>query len=159
MDYPSKNYNQVLDDFAINELLQTIKSVEATSDYEADLIAVLLIRQISNSLNPTIINQYRQAIHDSTQTLHSLDLFMPPQSIELPPLQVPQPKFKIPNDVKLTPIDGASEWGYIIGYYLAYSPHQLQWVYRYIIYLDKTSPSVGWVSMTTAWEEEIECGE
>lgn len=156
-----KGYSQALEDYALTNLLETVKQIyPILTESESSLIAALLIKQSLQAINFELVSNYLHSI----RTAHSVDAFTAPitleypQSLQLPNLlETPSPHYAIGDRVRLTPIDGASEWGTLIGYYLCYAAHRCQWMYRYILFLDQSSTSAAWVKATFAWEDEIEC--
>jgi hypothetical protein len=45
----------------------------------------------------------------------------------------------------------------VIGRFYLPAPHRgLQWSWKYLILLDKDSPSAAWVAADTAWENDLE---
>lgn len=156
-----KGYSQALEDYALTNLLETLKQTyPILIPSESSLIAALLIKQLVQAINFELVSNYLHSI----RTAYSVDAFTTPitleypQSLQLPNLsETPSPYYAIGDRVRLTPVDGVTEWGTLIGNYLCYATHRCQWVYRYIIFLDETSTSAAWVKATFAWEDEIEC--
>lgn len=156
-----KGYSQALEDYALTNLLEILKQTYSIlTESESSLIAALLIKQLLQGMNFELVSNYLHSI----RTAYSVDAFTTPitleypQSLQLPNLlEIPAPYYAIGDRVRLTPIDGASEWGTLIGYYLCYAAHRCQWMYRYILFLDQSSTSAAWVKATFAWEDEIEC--
>lgn len=109
------------------------------------------------AINPELVSQYLHAIGD--RNLFAVPITLEyPQSTEFPNLlNLPVPRYAIGVKVRLAPVLGAAEWGTLIGFYWGYAPHRCQWMYRYIIYLDRDSPSAAWIQSTFTWENEIEC--
>lgn len=155
-----KGYSQALNDYALTNLLETVKQTyPILTASESSLIAALLIKQSLQAINFELVSNYLHAIHNA----YLVDAFTAPitleypQSLALPNLSsIPSPYYAIGDRVRLTPVDGATEWGTLIGYYLCYAAHRCQWVCRYILFLDETSPSAAWIKSTFAWEDEIE---
>lgn len=156
-----KAYSQALEDYALTNLLETLKQVyPILTASESSLIAALFIKQLLQAINFELVSNYLHSI----RAAYSVDPFTAPitleypQSLQLPNLlEIPAPNYVIGDRVRLTPIDGASEWGTLIGYYLCYAAHRCQWVYRYILFLDQSSTSAAWIKATFAWEDEVEC--
>lgn len=156
-----KGYSQAMQDYALTNLLETLKQIyPILTESESSLIAALLIKQLLQSINFELVSNYLHSI----RTAYSVDAFTTPialeypQSLQLPNLsETPSPYYAIGDRVRLTPIDGATEWGTLIGYYLCYATHHCQWMYRYILFLDQSSTSAAWVKATFAWEDEVEC--
>ena len=155
-----KGYSQAMEDYALTNLLETLKQTYSIlTESESSLIAALLIKQLLQAINFELVSNYLHSI----RTAHSVDAFTASitleysQSLQLPNLlEIPAPYYAIGDRVRLTPIDGATEWGTLIGYYLCYAAHRCQWVYRYILFLDERSTSAAWVKATFVWEDEVE---
>lgn len=164
MNNTSKNTStrnqSVYPDDAIAQLLLAVQKINPTlTAFESSQITTLLIKQLAVTLNCEIINNYLQAKRLGQQDIFSVPITREyPQSVELPNLlNTPPPNYSIGSKVRLTPIDGATEWGTLIGNYLAYAPRVREWQWKYILFLDKDSPSADWVKTTNAWQDEIEC--
>ncbi|BAY10857.1 hypothetical protein [Calothrix sp. NIES-2098] len=153
-------YSQALKDYAIANFLEALQQTNSILlPSESSLIAALLIEKLPQAIDPELVSHYLHVVREG----YAIDAFTTPitleypQSVELPQLSdIPAPCYSVGTKVRLTPIDGAAEWGTLIGYYLCYAPHRCRWMYRYILYLESNSPSAAWMKSTFAWEEEIE---
>ncbi|MGI2906958.1 hypothetical protein [Tolypothrix sp. VBCCA 56010] len=164
MNNTSKNTStrnqSVHPDDAIAILLLAVQKINPTlTAFESSQITTKLISQLALTINSEIINNYLQAIHYGQQDIFSAPITREyPQGVELPNLlNISPPNYSIGSKVRLTPIDGATEWGTLIGYYLCYASHRCKWQWKYILFLDFDSPSADWVKTTFAWQDEIEC--
>ena len=156
----STRNQSVYPDDATAELLLTVQKINPNlTAFESSQITTKLISQLAAAINPEIINNYLQAKHLGQQDIFSAPITREyPQGVELPNLlNTPPPDYSIGSKVRLTPIDGATEWGTLIGNYLAYAPRVRKWQWKYILFLDFDSPSAAWVKTTFAWQDEIEC--
>jgi hypothetical protein len=43
-----------------------------------------------------------------------------------------------------------------IEHYYAYAAHHCQWMWKYVIWIEKDSVSASWCVATTAWEDELQ---
>ena len=164
MNNTSKNTStrnqSVYPDDAIAILLLAVEKINPNlTPFESSQITTLLIEQLALTINSEIINNYLQAKHLGQQDIFDAPITREyPQGVELPNLlNTPPPDYSIGSKVRLTPIDGATEWGTLIGYYLCYAEHHCKWQWKYILFLDFDSPSADWVKTTNAWQDEIEC--
>ena len=48
-----------------------------------------------------------------------------------------------------------SDFGIILGHFYAYALHRCCWAWKYVVLLDKNSPSSAWCIADTAWEEDL----
>ncbi len=153
-------YSQALSDYAIANVLKAVQEAHPTiSQAESSLIAALVIEQLPKAVNSNLVSRYLHAIHNAQQQ----DVFTAPITLEYPQsVNLPNcsnlPLLVYNNGVKvrLTPVNGATEWGTLIGAYLAYACHRCCWMYRYVLWLDKDSPSAAWLKATCVWEDDIE---
>jgi hypothetical protein len=155
-----KGYAQSLEDYGITNVLKALQQIHPTLlSSESSLIINLLMNQFSQVINPELIDRYLHTIRNGQQNYFNAPITLEyPPSINLPDLsKINNPCYSIGTKVRLTPIDGAAEWGTLVGYYLCYSLHHCKWMYRYILFLDQTSPSAAWIKSSFAWEDEIEC--
>jgi hypothetical protein len=153
-------YDRALEDYAIKAVIQAVadNAGRPISFQESSLVTALLIEQLPQLFNRELIASYLDAIQKEQQqevSVGALTLKYP-QSIELPVREQTQPRrYQDWQKIRLIPLDGDdSEWGTIIGSYLAY--HHCRWSWRYVLWLDRDSTSAGWLRATLAWEAEIE---
>ncbi len=80
------------------------------------------------------------------------------RSIELPSNfpDVDKPCFYDGQKLRWIPQGEKSDWGVAIGRFYNYAPHRRCWMWCYLIWLDKNSPSASWILADTAWEEDLE---
>lgn len=166
-------YQQAIDDFSITNLLaqlQNFSSPEFVSqpiaESESELIASLLVEQLANNLGSQLVAAYLKAIRRGNQEVLPEPISLQyPQSTELPadfPTSASCPRFMDGDYLRLhsIPIDGEAQTetdvGRCIGRYFAYAPHHCQWMWKYVVWLDRDSISASWCSATTAWEDELE---
>jgi len=71
------------------------------------------------------------------------------------PDNVPPPKLKIGDRVRWYPLP-TQDFGIITGLEYAPTNRLPSWNWRYVVWLDARSPSYTWVSVDTAWEEDLE---
>ncbi len=163
-----KAYQQALSDFGLEDLLETISNY-SDEDFEAGLmklkpgevetLAALLIQHWSNSLNGKLLGGYLNAIrHGNSELLpNSIN-----QEIKFPDSGLPNnfPNVKNPHFCEGQKVGWKSstnndDWGIILGHFYAYAPHLCSWTWKYVVWLNHTSPSAAWVSADTAWEEDL----
>lgn len=158
-------YQQALDDFGIIELQQKLSLFTSIKleEEELDSLVVLLLQQLTTNLNQHLIADYLNAIRrrdkDVICGLNPITIKEISQPISLPDNflnSAPPPRFLYGNKVRWIPASGNSDWGIILGRFYAYARHRCQWGWKYIVLLDKNSPSSGCVVADTAWEEDIE---
>ncbi len=166
-------YEQALHDFALTDLLTHLQSfsspefdTQPLTEPESELIAALLVGKLANNLDSHLVTTYLKAIRQGNQEVVPEPIGMEyPESTDLPadfPATAPSPRFIYGDRLRLCPVtlDGEEETetdtGRCIGRYYAYAPHQCQWMWKYVIWLDKDSVSAAWCVATTAWEDELE---
>lgn len=152
-------YDRALEDYAIKAVIQAVadNAGRPISFPESSLVTALLIEQLPELFNRELIASYLDAIQKEQQEVSVGSLTLKyPQSIELPVReQTPPKRYQDWQKICLIPLDeDDSEWGTIIGSYLAY--HHCRWSWRYVLWLDRDSTSAGWLRATLAWEAEIE---
>lgn len=167
-------YQQALHDFALIDLLtqlQSFSSLEFNSqpitEPESELIAALLVEKLAISIDSQLIAAYLKAIRQGNREVIPEPINLEyPESTDLPasfPTATPSPRFIYGDCLRLcpVPINGKTETqadtGRCIGRYYAYTPHHCQWMWKYVIWLDKDSLSASWCVATTAWEDELCC--
>lgn len=165
-------YQQALHDFALTDLLVQLQNFSSPefnnqpiTEPESELIAALLVEHIANSLNSQLVAAYLKAIRqDNREILPEPISLQYPDSTELPadfPDAAPSPHFIYGDCLRFrpVPIDGEAEteadFGRCIGRYFAYAPHRCQWMWKYVVWLDKNSLSASWCVATTAWEDDL----
>jgi hypothetical protein len=80
------------------------------------------------------------------------------RSIELPDHfpNVEKPRFCEGEKICWIPQGEKTDWGVVLGRFYNYAPHQKNWMWCYLIWLDKNSPSSAWIFADTAWEEDLQ---
>lgn len=168
------SYQQALDDFAIADLVTKVKKHCLCSQAsqrmqptfpELEMIAALLIKQLSLHLDCSLVEAYLKAIRIGNQEIvpEPISLEYPPDT-KLPPgfpVAVTTPRYTEGQILCLLPVlvdsdqETLTDFGCCIGRYYAYAPHHCQWMWRYVLWLDKDSVSASWCRATTAWEEHL----
>jgi hypothetical protein len=162
-------YQQALNDFAISDLLQRLKtysdrSYDATwvalKAQEAETLAAILIQTLTANLNGNLLAVYLDAIRsktlDASHPLSSLQL--PPPATDLPTTfpDVEMPRFLYGDRLCWLSNGEPSDWGVAIGRFYSFAPHRCCWQWCYLIWLDANSPSAAWVQADIAWEDDLE---
>lgn len=165
-----KGYQQALDDFGVSELLKKLNNFSDSGNdsqwmnlafEELDSIAAMLIGQLTASLKVSLISAYLKAIRYGdieaiSDSLMSDQLF--PQVTALP-IDFSPSVFQCGDYLRWKPLEASVEpdFGVVIGHFYLPAPHRgLQWSWKYLILLDKDSPSAAWVAADTAWENDLE---
>ncbi|MBW4549076.1 MAG: hypothetical protein KME25_32430 [Symplocastrum torsivum CPER-KK1] len=166
-------YQQALDDFAMTDLLAQLQKI-SSADFdsqpitqpESELIAALLVQQLAKNLDSQLVTAYFKAIRRGNQEVVPEPIGLEyPKSTGLPadfPTSAPAPRFTYGDRQRLCPIsvngetETETDTGRCIGSYYAYAPHHCEWMWKYVIWLDKESVSASWCIATTAWEDELE---
>ncbi|MEH2253325.1 hypothetical protein [Nostoc sp.] len=157
-----RSYLQALDDFGIAELLAKL------SDYcqqqEQETLAVVLIAQLTQSIDAELIANYLSALALSDAkgiAQNHQDLF--PEfinqklSVDLPddfPDTAKTPRFLYGD--RLRWLGSNTDWGIVIGRFYNFAPHLCCWSWCYLIWLSKDSLSAAWTSADIAWEKDLE---
>lgn len=158
-------YQQALDDFGINRLLEKLSQVGEIELQveERESLAALLIEQLTTDLNVDLIAQYLNAVDhkngDLISTLITIELNFLAQSVALAedfPRNSLSAYFQMGDKVRWKPIAEEPDWGMVIGRFYAYAQHRHHWSWKYVVWLDKNSPSSTWVVADVAWEEDLE---
>lgn len=71
------------------------------------------------------------------------------------PHQISNPRFQLGDRVQWQP-QPCQDFGTITGIQYAPASHLQAWAWKYIIWLDRHSPSRSWVITDTAWEIDLE---
>jgi len=158
-------YQQALNDFAVRDLLAEIQNSQHITSPESEMIAALLVEQLATNLDSHLVAAYLEAIEQGKREIIPEPISMEyPKSTELPanfPTAAPAPRFNYGDRTRLcfVPINGETEGetdtGQCIGHYYAYAPHHCEWMWKYVIWLDKESVSASWCVATTAWEDQL----
>jgi len=164
-----KGYQQALEDFVIPNLLTHLKTY-SDADFDAawmnltqpelESLAAILIRELTANLNGKVIAGFLNALrHGSTDTPPSLvHLVFPPPSIDLPANfpNVQTPRYLYGDKLRWIPDSDKTDWGVAIGRFYSFAPHHCAWMWCYLIWLDKLSPSSPWTVADIAWEDDLE---
>ena len=161
-------YQQALDDFGITELLSYLSNY-SDADFDAawmnlenqerHSLAAILVQQLTNSLKGKLIasclNAIRQGGSDVLSGLISIEI--PPQSIDLPANfpDVKTPRCLYGDKLRWISSEGEIDWGIAIGRFYSFAPHRYCWMWCYVLWLSKDSPSAAWKVTDTALEEEL----
>jgi hypothetical protein len=163
-----KGYQQALEDFAIPNLLTRLKTY-SDADFDAawmnltqpelESLAAILIRELTANLNGKAITGYLNALrHGSTDIPPSLvHLAFPPPSIDLP-VDFPNlqtPRYLYGDKLRWIPEGDKTDWGIAIGRFYSFAPHHCTWMWCYLIWLDKLSPSAAITVADLAWEDDL----
>jgi hypothetical protein len=171
-------YQQALEDFAIAKRcceaqiapLFTRLKTYSDADFDAvwmnltqlelESLAAILIRDLTANLNGKAIAGYLNGMrHGSTDIPPSLvHLVFPPSSIDLPANfpDVPTPRYLYGDKLRWIPDSDKTDWGIAIGRFYSFAPHHCAWMWCYLIWLDKLSPSAAWTVADIAWENDLE---
>ncbi|XGV97340.1 MAG: hypothetical protein ACAF41_32050 [Leptolyngbya sp. BL-A-14] len=162
-------YQQALNDFAISDLLQRLKTYSDSSfdatwvalkTQEAETLAAILIQTLTANLNSKLLAVYLDAIRSKTldvsRPLSSLHL--PPPTTDLPATfpDVEMPRFLYGDRLCWLSNGEPTDWGVAIGRFYSFAPHRCCWHWCYLIWLDADSPSAAWVKADIAWEDDLE---
>jgi hypothetical protein len=127
---------------------------------ELELLAVLFIQQLTNNLNGKLIRGYLNAIRHENSELLPTSIN---QEIQIPDSGLPNnfPDVEMPHYsegkiVRWTSTSKNPDWGIILGRFYAYASHRCRWSWKYVVLLDKNSPSSAWCLAEEAWEEDLE---
>ena len=168
----SDAYQQALAKFGISGLMKKLSSF-SDPDFDAhwmnleqqelESLATILIRQLTNNLKGKLIASCLNAIRhgDCDVQTQFIKIEIAPQSVELPinfpDIQVPH--FLYGDQLQWISDSGDTDWGVVIGRFYSFAPHRCYWMWGYLIWLDKNSPSATKKDTDTAWEEYLEALE
>ncbi len=71
------------------------------------------------------------------------------------PHHIPTPRFQLGDRVQWQP-QPTQDFGTVTGIQYVPAPHLQTWAWKYIIWLDRHSPSRLWILTDTAWETDLE---
>ncbi|MBD2014318.1 hypothetical protein H6F96_10075 [Microcoleus sp. FACHB-53] len=163
-----KAYQQALSDFGFEELLEKITNY-SDADFDAEqmnlepeeveTLTTILIQHWSNSLNGKLLGGFLNAIRHGNSEILSDSMS---QEIQLPDSGLPNnfPDVEMPHysegkTVRWFSAIENSDWGIILGRFYAYAPHRCCWAWKYVVLLDKNSPSEEWCVADVAWENDL----
>lgn len=158
-------YQQVLDHFALSNLLHGLKTYLDTArvslefqDIEA--LAAILIQTLTVNLNDSLLASYVEAIRynkvEALGNLSSLKLPQPSTSLPTSFPNVEMPQFLYGDRLRWISDGEVTDWGIVIGRFYSFAPHSCHWAWCYLIWLDPDSSSSSWVTADIAWEEDLE---
>jgi hypothetical protein len=83
---------------------------------------------------------------------------VPPSSTELPANfpNVQTPRYLYGDKLRWICNDDKADWGIAIGRFYSFAPHHCAWMWCYLIWLDKLSPSANRIVADIAWENDLE---
>jgi hypothetical protein len=83
---------------------------------------------------------------------------VPPSSTELPANfpNVGTPRYLYGDKLRFLCDDDKTDWGIVSGRFYSFAPHHCAWMWCYLIWLDKLSPSATRVVADIAWEDDLE---
>ncbi len=164
-----KAYQQALDDFCIEELLEKLSNY-CDEDFDAapmnlepeelESLASILLMHFIKSINGKLISGYLNAIRHGNSEILSNSLS---QEIQLPKTGLPSnfpnvetPHYSEGKNVRWKSNIENPDWGIVLGRFYAYASHLCGWAWKYVVLLDKNSPSSAWVVADVAWEDDLE---
>ena len=164
-----KTYQQALDDFGVTDLISHIRNyadeefnaaVMNLEEQELESLAAILIQRLISSLNGKAIANYLNAIRhgDSHVIFDPTHWEIPSLSMDLPE-NFPEgvtPCYAEGDRIRWRTLTNTTDWGIAIGRFYAYARHRCQWAVCYLVKLDRNSPSAAWVTVDTAWEDDLE---
>lgn len=162
------SYQQALSDFGIEELCEKISNY-SDDDFDAakmhlelpeiELLAAIFVQQLTNNLNGKKISGYLNAIrHGNFELLpSSINQEIQFSDSGLPNNfpDVEMPHYSEGKTVRWKSACENSDWGIVLGRFYAYAPHLCRWSWKYVVLLDKNSPSSDWCVADVAWEKDL----
>jgi hypothetical protein len=168
-DVYQQGYQQAKEDFAIANLLTRLKTYSDT-DFDAvwmnltqpelESLAAILIRELTTNLNGKGIADYLNAVRQGSANIPGslIHQTFPPPSLDLPTNfpNVGTPRYLYGDKLRWICDDDKADWGVVIGRFYSFAPHHCAWMWCYLIWLDKVSPSANRVVADIAWEDDLE---
>jgi len=168
-DVYQQGYQQAKEDFAIANLLTRLKTYSDT-DFDAvwmnltqpelETLAAILIRDLTSNLNGKAIADYLNAVRQGSANIPGslIHQTFPPPSLDLPTNfpNVGTPRYLYGDKLRWICDDDKADWGVVIGRFYSFAPHHCAWMWCYLIWLDKLSPSATRVVADIAWEDDLE---
>ena len=160
-----EGYQQAKEDFAIANLLTQLKNYSDTpktnpTQPELESLAAILIRQSTANLNGKAITDYLNAIRQGSANIPPslVHLVFPPPSLDLPANfpNIGTPRYLYGDKLRFLCDDDKTDWGIAIGRFYSFAPHHGAWMWCYLIWLDKLSPSANRIVADIAWEDDLE---
>jgi hypothetical protein len=165
----SRGYQQALDDFGITKLLAKLSNYSKVDKSarinlgreELESVAAILITQFTESINGQLIAKYLHTIRHGHRDIipGCIKPKFQAQSIHLPtcfPDKVKAPHFVYGDKLRWRFPGSNTEWGIVIGRFYNFASHRCCWMWCYLIWLSKDSPSAAWIVADTAWEDDLE---
>lgn len=163
-----KFYQQALSDFGIEKLLEKISNY-SDADFDAgrmnlepeevEILGTLLIQHFINSLNGKLLSGFLNAIrHGNSEILPdsiSQEIQLPESGLPINFPNVKTPDYAEGKTVRWKSAIENSDWGIVLGRFYAYAPHRCCWAWKYVVLLDKNSPSSDWCVADVAWENDL----
>jgi hypothetical protein len=163
-------YQQALDDFGVSELLEKLRNFSNSGNVsqwmnltceELDSIAAMLIGQLTASLERGLISGYFKATWLGESGVISDLPLMKCSLLQLSalPTQFNVPVFQCGDYLRWKPLRASVEpdFGMVIGRFYLPAPHRgFQLTWKYLILLDKGSPSAAILAADTAWEDDLQ---
>ncbi len=163
-----KAYQQALSDFGLEELLENISNYSDENfdagkmnleAEEVEILATILIQHWSNSLNGKLLGGFLNAIrHGNSEILPdsiSREIQLPESGLPINFPDVKTPDYSEGKKVRWQSVLETSDFGIVLGRFYAYAPHLCRWSWKYIVWLDKNSPSSEWCVADVAWENDL----
>lgn len=164
----SDAYQQALSKFGIIKLMEKLSSLSDPDfdsqwmnleQQELESLATILIRQLTNNLKGKLIASYLNAIRhgDCNVQPRFINIEIVSQSIDLP-VNFPDaqvPYFLYGDQLRWISDSGDTDWGVVVGRFYSFAPHRCCWMWGYLIWLNKDSPSATRKVTDTVWEEEL----
>jgi hypothetical protein len=163
-----KAYQQALSDFGIEDLLEKISNYSDENfdagkmnleAEEMEILAALLIKYWSNSRHGKLLSGFLNAIrHGNSEVLPnsvSQEIQLPDSGLPINFPNVKTPDYAEGKKVRWKSAIENSDFGIILGHFYAYALHRCCWAWKYVVLLDKNSPSSAWCIADTAWEEDL----
>ncbi len=165
----SQGYQLALDDFGITELLTQLQNYSDTdfdtaqtnpTKPELESLAANIIRQSTTNLNGKAIADYIKAMRQGSANIPPalVHLAVPSPSLDLPANfpNVETPRYLYGDKLRWICDDDNTDWGVVSGRFYTFAPHHCAWMWCYLIWLDKNSPSATRIVADIAWENDLE---
>ncbi|GAB1540960.1 hypothetical protein NUACC21_36290 [Scytonema sp. NUACC21] len=160
-----RGYLQALDDFGITQLLAQLRNCHNSArihleQRELESVAAMLIAGLTEGINSHLIAKYFHAIRQGSRDIIPGGIKLKfPSRIDLPPGfpdTAHTPRFLFGERLRWRTDASNTDWGIAIGRFYTFAPHRCCWMWCYLIWLSKDSPSAAWTVTDTAWEDDLE---
>jgi hypothetical protein len=166
-----QSYQLALDDFGITELLTQLGNYSDTdfdiaiaqtnpTQPELESLAAIIIRQLTTNLKGKAIADYLNALRQGSANIPGslVHLAVPPPSLDLPTNfpNVQTPRYLYGDKLRWIFDGDKTDWGIVSGRFYSFAPHHGAWMWCYLIWLDKNSPSANRIVADIAWEDDLE---